>query len=231
MKTEEDFTLKKIGEVRCPLKEKFGLPRQSGLSKHLEGEILLDFPYGCEEALRGIEQFSHLWVLWGFSEVPERSFAATVRPPKLGGNQHIGVFATRSPFRPNPIGLTVVRLLSVEQTENGSVLHISGLDMQNGTPVYDIKPYIPYADSVPDAVGGFAEKHQDDKLEVVFPPEFAATLQKKEFVTVCELLALDPRPAYQADASRVYGLIFGKYQIRFTVKDKVLTVCQVEKTK
>ena len=226
MQKTEEMLLRPIGRVVCPLKEKFGLPRQSGLASHLTGEIELFPPYDQPESFRGIEMYSHLWILWGFSSLPEFEFSPTVRPPRLGGNRRVGVFATRSPFRPNPIGLTVVRFLGLEKKNGKTVLKIAGLDMQDGTPVYDIKPYIPYADALPNASGGFAEEHKDDRLMVIFDAP-ADRLTEEEKRALEEILSLDPRPAYQEDPERLYGMSFGSYGVKFRVEGQRLIVCSI----
>ncbi|MBQ8081500.1 MAG: tRNA (N6-threonylcarbamoyladenosine(37)-N6)-methyltransferase TrmO [Clostridia bacterium] len=221
--------LKIIGHIRTDFPEKFGLPRQSGLARGLIGRIELLAPYRNEDAIRGIEDFSHLWLLWDFSQVPEKEgFEPLVRPPRLGGNERMGVFATRSPFRPNPLGLSVVRLERVERTEDGPVLVVSGVDMMDGTPLYDIKPYLPYADAVPGAVGGFAEQHQYDRLKVHFPEEWLRMIPEDRREALMETLALDPRPAYHRDPDRVYGFGFQDKDVRFRVNGSELTVIEIK---
>lgn len=229
----QDLTLKKIATIHTDFPEKFGLPRQSGLA-NTTGRIIFEPEYRNPEALRGIENYSHLWLLWGFSMVHQDSWHATVRPPRLGGNQRVGVFATRSPFRPNPLGLSCVELISIEETPtDGRVLLVSGIDMMDGTPIYDIKPYLPYVDAKPEAKGSFSDLHKNDRLQVVFQtnPETGISLEdqippeKQEVLR--QILSQDPRPSYQEDPSRIYGLDFAGMQIKFFVGCGVLTVCQV----
>ena len=183
-----------------------------------------------EEALRGIEKYSHLWLLWQFSENVSKKWSPTVRPPRLGGNKRVGVFATRSPFRPNPIGLTAVRLIGVEQTKNkGAVLRVAGVDLMNGTPIYDIKPYLPYADSIPEASLGFAGEHLMDVLEVVCSDELWGKIPEDKRGALEEVLSQDPRPAYVQDPERIYGVSFAGYDVKFKVENDILTVQNVEK--
>ncbi len=220
--------LRAIARVRCGFPTKFGLPRQSGVNPHLRAEIVFEPEYRSEDALRGICEYSHLWIIWGFSVPEKRGFSATVRPPLLGGNERVGVFATRSPFRPNPLGLTVVRLDSVEKREGeGSVLCVSGADMMDGTVVYDIKPYIKYADSRPDAFGGITDRPDARSLEVVFPNELLEKLPAESRPALLESLKGDPRVAYHSDGDRVYGMFYEGFDVRFFVKDGVLTVVEV----
>lgn len=206
---------------------KFGLPRQSGLVPGLTSVIVFEPEYRVAEALRGIEDYSHLWLIWGFHQAQREKWRPTVRPPRLGGNTRMGVFATRSPFRPNPIGLTVVRLLKVEPSPEGLTLVVSGADMMDGTPVYDIKPYLPYVDCVPEARGGFTERTAGYALEVDFPQELLAKVPPQQQETLLGALRQDPRPAYQQDDSRVYGLPYGSVDVRFTVQNGRLTVTEV----
>lgn len=224
-----------IAHIRNAFPTKFGLPRQSGLVPELISTIVFESEFRVPEALRGIESYSHLWLIWEFhqahrgnekrgDEVPWRP---TVRPPRLGGNTRMGVFATRSPFRPNPLGLTVVKLLAVEDSPEGQVLVVSGADMMDGTPIYDIKPYLPYVDSVPDAVGGFTQETADYHLTVDCPEELLGRIPKEMQETLLGVLAQDPRPAYQQDENRVYGLPFGGMDVKFTVKDSVLRVVEI----
>ena len=219
-----------IARVESAYDEKFGIPRQSGLTGSSVERILFEKPYRQMEAVRGIEGYSHLWILWLFSGIAPSSpehFTATVRPPRLGGNERMGVFATRSPFRPNRIGLSCVRLLSVDRTcEDAPVLIVSGGDMLNGTPVIDSKPYLPYTDAHPEALGGFSD-HSAGVLSVSFPPELLERIPEKKRQALLEALALDPRPGYQADPERIYGMMFGGMNIRFTVNGNRLTVCSV----
>ena len=209
---------------------KFGIPRQSGLVEQVESTIVFEPEYRNADALRGLEGYSHLWLLWIFSEAIRENWSPTVLPPRLGGKTRMGVFATRSPFRPNPIGLSSVKLLGVElHTKVGPVIHVAGADLMDGTPILDVKPYLPYTDSHPDAIGGFADPVRDYSLEVVFPEEWMEQVPQRLREPVLGLLAQDPRPSYQNDPERVYGVAFGGYDFRFRVKDGVLTVCEVEK--
>ena len=220
-----------IAHIRNAFPTKFGLPRQSGLVPELTSTIVFEPEYRVDAALRGIEDYSHLWLIWGFHQAvregENQAWKPTVRPPRLGGNTRMGVFATRSPFRPNPIGLTVVKLLAVEDSPEGKVLVVAGADMMDGTPIYDIKPYLPYVDSVPDAVGGFTEGTADYHLQVEFPEKLMGRVPKDMQETLLGVLSQDPRPAYQHDESRVYGLPFGGMDVKFTVKDGVLTVVDI----
>mgnify|MGYP003297839483 CR=1 FL=1 len=220
--------MKIIGHIETDFKEKFGIPRQSGLVKESKGRILFEKEYNVPEAFRGLEAFTHIWVLWQFSEAVREDFTPTVRPPLLGGNRRMGVFATRSPFRPNNIGLSALKLDRVEITEKeGVVLHVSGADLLDGTPVFDIKPYLPYADSIPDAVGGFTEALEERHLEVSFPEELLLKVREDKRSALVAVLAADPRPSYQNDPERVYGMRFAEYEVRFTVEGKSLRVTQV----
>lgn len=218
-----------IAVMHSDFPTKFGIPRQSGLAEALQSTIVFEPAYRNPEVLRGIEGFSHLWILWQFSQAVRQDWSPTVRPPRLGGNTRMGVFATRSPFRPNAIGLSCVRLLSVEHTQDmGTVLHIGGADLMDGTPILDIKPYIPYCDAHPEAMGGFTQAAGDYLLEVDFPENLKQRLPAEKQEAICQVLSHDPRPSYQKDSDRVYGLSFAGHDIRFTVKDKVLTVVDVQ---
>ena len=218
-----------IAVMHSDFPTKFGIPRQSGLAEALQSTIVFEPAYRNPEALRGIEGFSHLWILWQFSQAVRQDWSPTVRPPRLGGNTRMGVFATRSPFRPNAIGLSCVRLLSVEHTQDmGTVLHIGGADLMDGTPIFDIKPYIPYCDAHPEAMGGFTQDAGDFILEVDFPENLKQRLPAEKQEAICQVLSHDPRPSYQKDSDRVYGLSFAGFDIRFTVKDTVLTVVDVQ---
>ena len=223
--------MKIIGHIETDFKEKFGIPRQSGLVKESRGRILFEKEYNVPEAFRGLEDFSHIWVLWQFSEAVRDNFTPTVRPPLLGGNKRMGVFATRSPFRPNNIGLSALKLDTVEINEKeGVVLYVSGADLLDGTPVYDIKPYLPYADSIPDAVGGFTESLEERQLEVDFPSELLLMVSEDKQSSLVAVLAADPRPSYQNDPERIYGMRFADYEVRFRVEGKVLTVLSLNET-
>lgn len=222
--------MKIIAHIYTDFPEKFGIPRQSGLIEELEGKIVFTPEYRNPEALRGIEDFSHIWLLWEFSEAVREDWKPTVRPPLLGGNKRMGVFATRSPFRPNSIGLSSVRLDRTEITEKeGTVLYVKGADLMNGTPIYDIKPYLPYADSHPDAVGGFTETLGERQLEVDFPEELLKKVPEEKRKALIKVLACDPRPSYQNDGERVYGLPFGGVEVNFRVNGKVLRVVSIHR--
>ena len=219
-----------IARIRTDFPTKFGIPRQSGLVKELQGTIIFEPEYRNPEAVRGLEDFSHVWLIWEFSESKRDGWSPTVRPPKLGGNVRIGVFATRSPFRPNPIGLSAVKLERVEfHKKFGPVLHVSGADLMDGTPIYDIKPYIPYADCIPDGKGGFTEETDNILLEVYFPEELLNFITNEKQKALLQVLALDPRPSYQEDEERIYGLEFAGFDIRFRVKGRVINVVEVVK--
>ena len=223
-------TIRPIGHIHTDFKEKFGIPRQSGRVASLEGRIVFLPEFRVPEALRGIEGFSHLWLSFDFSLSHREDWSPTVRPPRLGGNRRIGVFASRSPFRPNPIGLSSVRLLRVERTEaEGDVLVVAGADLLDGTPIYDIKPYLPFSDCHPDAVGGYADEVKDHRLEVDFPEELLARIPPAKRLALTECLGEDPRPSYQDDPARVYNMRFDAFDIRFTVKDGVATVVAVDR--
>lgn len=216
-----------IARIENGFREKFGVPRQSGLVPEVISRVVMAEKYSVREAFRGIEDYSHLWLLWEFDRAQQDDWRPTVRPPRLGGNTRLGVFATRSPFRPNRIGLTVVRLIRMEE-ENGRItLVVSGADLMDGTPIVDIKPYLPYVDSVPDAVGGFTEQTERHHLTVDFPEKLKKYVPKQNLPAVMGLLAQDPRPAYQHDGKRVYGVPYGEVDIRFVVEGDTLTVVEV----
>ncbi|MBR5437738.1 MAG: tRNA (N6-threonylcarbamoyladenosine(37)-N6)-methyltransferase TrmO [Clostridia bacterium] len=222
--------MKVIAHIHTDFPEKFGIPRQSGLIEELEGKIVFTPGYRNPEALRGLEDFSHIWLLWEFSEAVREEWRPTVRPPLLGGNKRMGVFATRSPFRPNSIGLSSVKLDRIEQTEKeGTVIYVKGADLMDGTPIYDIKPYLPYADSHPEATGGFTDNLSERELQVEFPEELLIKVPEEKRKALIKVLACDPRPSYQNDEERVYGLPFGGVEVGFKVKEKILTVVSVEK--
>lgn len=217
-----------VAHIRTEFPGKFGVPRQAGLVPELRGRVVFEPPFRRLEALRGIEGFSHLWLIWEFSENKEAGWSPTVRPPRLGGNVRVGVFATRSPFRPNPIGLSCVKLEGVElSTPDGPVLHVSGADLVDGTPILDVKPYLPYADCRPEAVGGFAGQ-APEPLRVDFPPALLERVPQGEREALLAVLAQDPRPPYQNDPARVYGFGFAGLEVRFTCGDGVLAVVAVE---
>ena len=225
----DTVSIQVIARMHSDFSSKFGIPRQSGLVEALRSTIVFEPEYRNDDALRGIEDFSHLWIVWQFSEAVRQGWSPTVRPPRLGGNARMGVFATRSPFRPNNLGLSCVRLLGVERTEKyGTVLHVGGGDLMDGTPIFDIKPYIPYSDCKQDATGGFTDRAADFLLDVRFPTELLEKLPMDKREAAVGVLSHDPRPSYQKDANRVYGLTFAGFNIRFTVQQNLLTVLAVE---
>ncbi len=220
--------MKAIAHIHTDFPTKFGIPRQSGIIASLQGKIVFEPEYRIPEAVRGLEGFSHIWLLWEFSEAVRDKWSPTVRPPRLGGNVRKGVFATRSPFRPNPIGLSSVRLEHIDIDPNlGPVLYVSGADLMDGTPIYDIKPYIAYTDSHPDAVSGFASTPADFLLEVIFPKDLLDKVPADHRKSLIEVLAHDPRPQYQADPKRIYGMAFGGMEVKFKVEEIQLTVVEV----
>jgi len=222
--------MKIIARIHCDFKEKFGIPRQSGLVPQTRAKIIFEPEYRNPDALRGMETYSHLWLIWAFSKAERESWSPTVRPPRLGGNTRLGVFATRSPFRPNAIGLSSVTLQEVIlHSPEGPVLVVGGADLLDGTPIYDIKPYLPYVDSHPDARGGFTEKTADYALRVVFPDELLERIDKDKREALMGVLAGDPRPSYQSDPTRVYGVRYAQYNVKFTVDGETLTVVDVIK--
>ncbi len=222
------LTLHTIAHIHTDFPEKFGIPRQSWLVEELKAEIVFEPDYRSPEAVRGLEQFSHIWLLWQFSRAVRDSWSPTVRPPRLGGNTRVGVFATRTPYRPNPIGLSCVRLERVELTgTRGPVLHVCGADLLDGTPIYDIKPYLPYADSHPDAAGGFATAGLEHKLAVCCPDELWAAVPTDSRAALRGVLENDPRPSYQHDPERVYGMTFAGLEVKFSVDGDVLTVLSI----
>jgi len=224
--------MKHIAKIHSDFPTKFGIPRQSGIVKSLQAKIIFDPEYRNADAVRGLEGYSYIWLIWEFSESIRDGWSPTVRPPRLGGNTRVGVFATRSPFRPNPIGLSSVKLEKIEyHNELGPVLIVSGADLMDGTPIYDIKPYLPYVDSHPDALGGFSDDIKDYALEVEFPRELLSIIPEELREGLCGVLSQDPRPAYHNNPKRIYGFEFGEYNIKFTVDGKKLSVCQVEKKK
>lgn len=226
----ETVEMHPIAHMRSDFPTKFGIPRQSGLVEELRSVIVFEPEYRSEDALRGIEDFSHLWLIWQFSQAVREGWSPTVRPPRLGGNTRMGVFATRSPFRPNNLGLSCVRLLEVKHTQQyGTVLIVGGADLLDGTPIFDIKPYIPYSDSRPEAAGGFTDRVGDFLLDVKFPQELLEKLPADKQAAAVGVLSHDSRPSYQRKPGRVYGLNFAGFDIRFTVEDAVLTVQSVEK--
>ncbi len=217
-----------IARIHTDFPTKFGVPRQSGLVSELEGKIVFESAYRNPDAVRGLEGFSHIWLIWQVSRALRESWSATVRPPRLGGNSRMGVFATRSPFRPNSMGLSSVRLEKIElDPELGPVLTVSGADLMDGTPIYDIKPYLPFTDSHPDASGSFAETAKAYALEVRCPDELLEKIPRDKRAALMALLAEDPRPSYQDDPTRRYGVPFAGQDVRFSVMGGVLTVCEV----
>ena len=226
----EEWTLRPIARIQSDFSEKFGIPRQSGLVGALRARVVFAPEYRVREAFRGLEGFTHIWLVWAFSQNVEAGWSPTVRPPRLGGNVRMGVFATRSPFRPNPIGLSCVELLEVDyDAPDGPALVVGGADLLDGTPIFDVKPYVPHADCRPQARGGFADAHREDRLAVDFPPRLEALVPPDKREALRGVLAGDPRPSYQRDPQRLYGLGFAGLQVRFTVEDGVLHVRQVEK--
>ena len=217
-----------IARMKSDFNTKFGIPRQSSLVPSLVSTIIFEPEFRNSDALRGLEDFSHLWIIWQFSKAVRSDWSPTVRPPRLGGNQRMGVFATRSPFRPNAIGLSSVKIVAIETTaQYGTVIHVAGADLMDGTPILDIKPYIPYTDCHADASGGFTERAGDFILNVQFPDCLLAKVPEEKRQALIDVLSHDPRPSYQKDTDRIYGLSFADYNIRFTVKDDVLTVIEV----
>ena len=220
--------MKIIARIFTPYKEKFGIPRQSGIANSIISKIVFSPEYRRKEAFTGLSGYSHIWVIWKFSEAEREEFSPTVRPPRLGGNKRMGVFATRSPFRPNPIGLSSLELVEIRETESeGTVLFVKGADMLDGTPIYDIKPYLPFTDSHPDAKAGFAEEVFDYSLKVDFPDRFIALISEEYREPIMKILAEDPRPSYKKKSDKEYGMLFADYEIFFVVKDELLTVTRV----
>lgn len=223
---------KTIARIHTGFPEKFGIPRQSGIVE-TPGYIVFEPPYNNPDAVRGLEEFSHIWLIWQFSEAVREDWSPTVRPPRLGGNTRVGVFASRSPFRPNPIGLSLVKLESIEYDHSlGLVLHVTGADILDGTPIYDIKPYLPYSEAKPEAEGGFAHRVMDDSMQVVLTEdadlENAKEIPEEDLYTIKKLLAQDPRPRYQDDPERVYGMSYGEWEVKFTAGDGVIMVKSIK---
>lgn len=225
------MTIEPIAYIRTAFPEKFGIPRQSGLAASLHGRIVFEPQFRDPEALRGLDGFSHLWLIWEFSANRRTAgqWQPTVRPPRLGGNTHMGVFATRSPFRPNPLGLSCVEVERIEtDSSEGPVIHVRGADLMDGTPIFDIKPYIRYADSHPEAVCGYVDQLEEPCLEVRIPDDVRGVIKEEvKLKALVETLQLDPRPSYHSDPDRVYGLSFAGYNVRFTVRDTMLTVTEI----
>ena len=228
MPQSQEYSMHPIAHIRSDFAEKFGVPRQSGLVEELEADIVFDPPYRNPDALRGLEDFSHVWLIWVFDRAIRETWSPTVRPPRLGGNTRMGVFATRSPFRPTPIALSCVQLAGIRQTAEGPVLRVKGADLVDGTPILDIKPYIPYADSHPEALGGFAAVPAGETLEVVIPPDLLERVPEDHREALRGVLAQDPRPPYQKDPDRVYGFPFAGMEIRFSVDGDRLTVRDIQ---
>ena len=222
-----EYTIKAIARIRSDFPTKFGIPRQAGIVEELEARIVFEPEYRNPDALRGLEGFSHIWLIWQFSQAVREDWSPTVRPPRLGGNTRMGVFATRSPFRPNALGLSCVRLLGIEDTEEGRTLRVAGADLMDGTPIFDIKPYIPYADCKPEAESGFAPD-PGAQLTVEFLPEAERHIPPEKREALRGVLANDPRPRYKQDGERVYALEFAGREVKFQVKDKVLRVLSAE---
>ena len=221
--------IRPVARIRSDFSEKFGIPRQSGLVEELTAAVVFEPEYRDPSAVRGLEGFSHIWLIWEFSRARREGWSPTVRPPRLGGNKRLGVFATRSPFRPNPLGLSCVRLLEVGQDrELGPVLTVAGADLLDGTPIYDVKPYLPYADCRPDAAGGFAALPKGADLTVDCPPELLAAVPEGKRAALLAVLAQDPRPQYQDDPARVYGMAFAGLEVKFRVEGARLTVTGIE---
>ncbi|MBQ8816176.1 MAG: tRNA (N6-threonylcarbamoyladenosine(37)-N6)-methyltransferase TrmO [Lachnospiraceae bacterium] len=222
--------MKIIARIETDFPEKFGIPRQSGLVEELKGTIVFEPEYRNKDALKGLEGYNYIWLLWQFEGVERDSWSVTVRPPRLGGNKHMGVFATRSPFRPNPIGLSSVRLEKIESdTERGPVLHVAGVDLRHNTPIYDIKPYLPYVDCHTDATGGFAHEVKDYELKVEFSEALLERIPEEKRQAIIAVLKQDPRPSYHNDPTRQYGVSFAGFNVRFVVDGGVLTVVEVER--
>jgi tRNA-Thr(GGU) m(6)t(6)A37 methyltransferase TsaA len=224
----DKITIEPIAYVKSPFKEKFGIPRQSGRVNSITAQIVFNKPYNNPDALRGLDGFSHVWVIFGFSEVKNYEWTPTVRPPRLGGNVKTGVFASRSPFRPNRLGLSSAKIDKIEYTNDGVIISVLGLDLLDGTPVYDIKPYLPFTDCHTDAVGGYADKVKDYRIKVVFPENLIKYIPDNLQTALIECLQEDPRPSYQDD-NREYGMKFSEFNVKFVVLDGVLTVTSVEK--
>lgn len=224
----QEITMKIIARMRSDFPDKFGIPRQSGVVDSLQSTIVFEPEYRNSDALRGLEDFSHIWVIWQFSKAVRDDWSPTVRPPRLGGNTRMGVFATRSPFRPNAIGLSSVKILGIEQTQTcGTVIHVAGADLMDGTPILDVKPYIPYSDCHVDASGGFTDSAGDFILNVNIDPDLLKNVPEAKQKTLLDVLAHDPRPSYQKDSQRIYGLTFAGMNIRFQVQNGILTVVEI----
>ena len=223
-------TIHPVATFHSPLKSKFGIPRQSGVAAHLQGTIVLAPEYRSPDALRGMEDFDYLWLVWGFSANKHEATGVTVRPPRLGGNERMGVFATRSPYRPNGLGLSSVRISRIDyNAPNGPVIHVEGADLMDGTPIYDIKPYLPYVDAHPEARGGFTDSTEWHPLEVIIPEKVKKLFSPETLTALFEVLRNDPRPQYHHDPERIYGMPFDHYDVRFRVKEGVVEVVEALK--
>ena len=222
--------MKTIAKIQSPFHSKFGIPRQSGLVSSVRAQVVFEPEYRNADALRGLEGFSHLWLIWEFSQAVRENWSPTVRPPRLGGNERLGVFATRSPFRPNPIGLSCVELERIEwKSERGPILHILGADLLDGTPIYDIKPYLPYADAHPEARGGFASGGADYTLQVDIPEKWLEQVPKNQREALIQLLAQDPRPPYHRDPGRIYGMEYADLEVKFLVQEHCVLVTEIKR--
>ena len=227
---EKTLPIKIIAHIKTDFPTKFGLPRQSGLVSSLRGRIVFEPEYRNADALRGLDGYSHIWLLWVFSEAVRENWSPTVRPPRLGGNKRVGVFASRSPFRPNPIGLSSVKIEGIElSSPDGPVIIVSGADLMDGTPILDIKPYLPFTDSHPEAAGGFAQFVKDYSLDVIMPESFPADFPEELIEGLREVLSEDPRPSYQEDPDRVYGFNFAGFEVKFSVSENTLKVLDITK--
>ena len=226
----DDIQMHVIARMKSDFPAKFGIPRQSAIVNELSSTIIFEPDYRNPDSLRGLEDFSHLWIIWQFSKAVRSEWSPTVRPPRLGGNTRLGDFATRSPFRPIAIGVSSVKINGLERTKDyGTVIHVAGADLMDGTPILDIKPYIPYGDCHPDATGGFTETAESFELDVVFPEELQNEIPQEKLFALRAVLSHDPRPSYQRDNDRIYGLSFAGMDIHFKIKDQTLIVCDVQK--
>ncbi len=223
----KEFSIKPVAEIKNGYNEKFGVPRQSGLAPQIKSEIVFKREFRDENLIRDIEQYSHLWLIWGFTE-NNGEWSPTVRPPKLGGNKRVGVFATRAPYRPNSLGLSVVKLEEIKRTKDGKVLVVSGADLVNNTVIFDIKPYLPYVDSIPEANGGFSEEFKYDVLKVNIPEVIKNKLNSEDINEITSILELNPKPQYQSDEERIYGLSYKNFEIKFKCSKKEITVIEIE---
>ena len=228
----QNVTINVIARMKSDFPSKFGIPRQSGLVEDLRSTIIFEPEFRNSDALRGLEDFSHLWIIWQFSKAVRKEWSPTIRPPRLGGNTRMGVFATRSPFRPNNLGLSSVKIIGLEHTEKyGTVIHVAGADLMDGTPIFDIKPYIPYSDCHPDATGGFTDTAKDFILKVDIPDTLLRKLPQSKHAALIGVLSHDPRPSYQEDPNRIYGISFAGFNIRFQVNQSTLHVLEIEEEK